>query len=73
MRHGRRDLFAACSSRRPYMQLRAVWANDEDLKDDFGDDKIINRPKGKVYKDREDGKFIEKVHGRLLRDNVCPK
>ena len=26
MRHGRRDLFAACSSRCPYTQLRVVWA-----------------------------------------------
>ena len=28
-RHGRRDLFAACSSRCPYMRLRSVWAEFE--------------------------------------------
>ena len=31
MRHGRRDLFTACSSMRSYMQLRAVWANADRL------------------------------------------
>jgi len=51
---------------------RLLYTNDKNLIDDFGDREIINSPRGKVYTDRQGGKFTSRHRG-LLQKNVCAK
>ena len=45
---------------------RLLYANDGDLHRDFGDKRLLDGPRGKVYSTRDDKGFRER-HRRLLR------
>ncbi len=51
---------------------RLLYTNDKNLIKDFGNKEIINNPKGRIYREPENGKF-EKSYRKLLRENVCQK
>lgn len=49
---------------------RLLYTNDKALQSDFGDHRLINKPRGKVYSTVEDTD-VNNVHRRLLARNVC--
>ncbi|MCY4261408.1 MAG: PIN domain-containing protein [Rhodobacteraceae bacterium] len=49
---------------------RLLYTNDQKLIKDFTNREIIDMPRGRVYTDRQSGKFT-KGHEKLLRENVC--
>ncbi len=44
---------------------RLLYSNDDDLRHDFGDKQLIDRPRGKVYSTKQSNDFQES-HRRLL-------
>ena len=51
---------------------RLLYTNDKNLIKDFGNIKIINKPRGKIYREPKRGKF-DKRYRKLLNENVCRK
>ena len=50
---------------------RLLYSNDKDLQEDFGNKRLIDRPRGKVYSTNERKDFTS-VHARLLNNlNLC--
>ncbi len=50
---------------------RLLYSNDKDLHDDFGNKRLIDKPRGKVYSTNEDKNFTN-THARLLNNrNLC--
>ena len=50
---------------------RLLYSNDKDLHEDFGNKRLIDRPRGKVYSTNERKDFTS-VHARLLNNlNLC--
>lgn len=50
---------------------RLLYSNDGDLQKDFGNGKLIDDPRGKVYSTRRDKSF-QRSHDRLLKNkNLC--
>ena len=50
---------------------RLLYSNDKDLHEDFGNKRLIDRPRGKVYSTNEHKNFTQ-AHGRLLNNrNLC--
>ena len=50
---------------------RLLYSNDGDLQQDFGNGKLIDKPRGKVYSTRKDKSF-QRSHDRLLKNkNLC--
>ena len=50
---------------------RLLYSNDKDLHDDFGNKRLIDRSRGKVYSTNE-RKDFSSVHARLLNNrNLC--
>ena len=52
---------------------RLLFTNDRDLQDDFGDRRIINSPRGKIYSTRY-GTEVTRAHRDLLRrTDLCTR
>jgi len=50
---------------------RLLYSNDKELHQDFGNKRLIDRPRGKVYSTNEHRHFTD-IHERLLRNrNLC--
>ena len=50
---------------------RLLYSNDKELHEDFGNKRLIDRPRGKVYSTNEHKHYTD-VHARLLRNrNLC--
>ena len=69
------ELLAAemCKSNDPHIialaqvnGTRRLYSNDRDLQDDFRDNRLVDKPRGKVYSTRKDRDFSN-THRSLLR------
>lgn len=50
---------------------RLLYSNDRDLRQDFGNNKLINNPQGKIYSTLQ-GKDFTRTHKRLLsKQDLC--
>ena len=50
---------------------RLLYSNDKALHEDFGNKRLIDRPRGKVYSTNERKDFTN-IHARLLNNrNLC--
>ena len=52
---------------------RLLFTNDNDLKDDFTDNKLIDNPRGKVYTTRLKSEFNETKRRLLRQKDLCRK
>ena len=46
---------------------RLLYSNDRDLHRDFGNKRLIDKPRGKVYSTLEGGGHLQESHKKLLR------
>ena len=54
---------------------RLLYSNDQLLQNDFGNKKLIDKPRGKVYSTRKTDKYdnskFDKAKRQLLKNNLC--